>query len=76
MELQTKEVHRAVWVPRELVPRILDKHVLHSEELMDGMLVQEDGTQIDAQIGKQTFTVLCQFGFFSGQKLQRVAQSV
>lgn len=50
MELQTKEVHRAVWVPRELVPRILDTHIMHSEEMLDGMLVQPDGTQISVDI--------------------------
>ena len=42
MELQTKEVHRAAWVSRELLPRILDTHVLHSELEIDGVLIEED----------------------------------
>jgi len=49
MELQTKEVHRAAWVSRELLPRILDTHVLHSELEIDGVLIDKD-EQHDAKI--------------------------
>jgi 8-oxo-dGTP pyrophosphatase MutT (NUDIX family) len=42
MELQTKEVHRAAWVSKDLLPRILDTHVLHSELEIDGVLIEDD----------------------------------
>ena len=41
MELQTKEVHRAAWVPKDLLPRILDAHVLHDLEI-DGVLIKNN----------------------------------
>jgi 8-oxo-dGTP pyrophosphatase MutT (NUDIX family) len=41
MELQTKEVHRAAWVSKEHLPRILDTHVLHSDLEIDGVLIDE-----------------------------------
>ena len=51
MELQTKEVHRAVWVPREYVSRILDTHVSYDDLVLDGMLKEtEDGPQIDVEV--------------------------
>jgi len=45
MELQTKEVHRAAWVSKELLPRILDTHVLHSGIEIDGVLIEDDAQQ-------------------------------
>ena len=48
MELQTKEVHRAAWVPKDLLPRILDAHVLHDLEI-DGVLM-ENNEQHDTKI--------------------------
>mmetsp|Transcript_46466 Transcript_46466/g.109979 ORF Transcript_46466/g.109979 Transcript_46466/m.109979 type:complete len:673 (-) Transcript_46466:132-2150(-) len=47
-KLQTKEVVRATWVPRDLVPRILDTHVWHEDEI-DGIHVV-DGKQMPAKI--------------------------
>ncbi len=36
-------MHRAVWVPREQVPRLLDTHVLHDGVVLDGVeVVGED----------------------------------
>jgi hypothetical protein len=45
MELQTKEVHRAAWLSKELLPRILDTHVLHSDIEIDGVLIEDDAQQ-------------------------------
>eukprot|EP00286_Rhodomonas_abbreviata_P004872 CAMPEP_0181317686 /NCGR_PEP_ID=MMETSP1101-20121128/16604_1 /TAXON_ID=46948 /ORGANISM="Rhodomonas abbreviata, Strain Caron Lab Isolate" /LENGTH=616 /DNA_ID=CAMNT_0023425103 /DNA_START=119 /DNA_END=1969 /DNA_ORIENTATION=+ len=47
-KLQTKEVYRATWVPRELVPRILDTHVWHDSEI-EGIRVV-DGKQEHTKI--------------------------
>lgn len=49
MELQMKEVHRAAWVPRDLLPRILDSHVLHSDLEIDGVLIEND-EQLDTKV--------------------------
>jgi len=49
MELQTKEVHRAAWVSKEMLPRILDTHVLHSDTEIDGVLIEND-EQTDTRI--------------------------
>eukprot|EP00281_Chroomonas_sp_CCMP1168_P012195 CAMPEP_0206278970 /NCGR_PEP_ID=MMETSP0047_2-20121206/37752_1 /ASSEMBLY_ACC=CAM_ASM_000192 /TAXON_ID=195065 /ORGANISM="Chroomonas mesostigmatica_cf, Strain CCMP1168" /LENGTH=474 /DNA_ID=CAMNT_0053708847 /DNA_START=18 /DNA_END=1443 /DNA_ORIENTATION=- len=50
MQLQTKEVHRAVWVPREYVPRLLDTHVMHKDLPLHGILVEPDGSQVDVEV--------------------------
>jgi hypothetical protein len=44
-----KEVHRAAWVPRDLLPRILDSHVLHSDLEIDGVLIEND-EQLDTKV--------------------------
>ena len=49
MELQTKEVHRAAWVSKDMLPRILDTHVLHSDMEIDGVLIEND-QQTDTRI--------------------------
>ena len=49
MELQTKEVHRAAWVSKELLPRVLDTHLLHSDMELDGVLIEND-EQTDTRI--------------------------
>ena len=43
------QVHRAVWVPRELLPRILDTHVVHDDVAIDGIRVV-DGDQVPATV--------------------------
>lgn len=45
MELQTKEVHRAAWVSRDLLARVLDTHVLHSDLEIDGVLIKNEKQQ-------------------------------
>jgi len=47
-KLQTKEVVRAAWVPKELVPRILDTHVWHQDNIAGIEIV--NGKQIPATI--------------------------
>ena len=39
-----------MWVPRELVPRILDTHALHDDVEMEGIRVV-DGEQLSAKVG-------------------------
>jgi len=34
LRLQEHEVHRAAWVPRELLPRLLDTHTRHTSEMV------------------------------------------
>jgi len=46
--LQTKEVYRSAWVPKDLIPRIMDTHTMHDTEI-DGYIV-EDGRQVETKI--------------------------
>ncbi|EKX51143.1 hypothetical protein GUITHDRAFT_150998 [Guillardia theta CCMP2712] len=48
MYLQTKEVHRATWIPADLLPRMLDTHVLHENELEGCAVVgnEQESTKI------------------------------
>mmetsp|Transcript_2813 Transcript_2813/g.6729 ORF Transcript_2813/g.6729 Transcript_2813/m.6729 type:complete len:740 (-) Transcript_2813:106-2325(-) len=48
MFLQTKEVHRAAWIPADLLPRMLDTHVLHENELEGCAVVgnEQESTKI------------------------------
>ena len=43
--LQPHEVHRAAWVPRELLPRLLDTHTVHTEEMVPAFSPDEEGNR-------------------------------
>ena len=43
LRLQKDEVHRAAWVPRELLPRLLDTHTLHTENMVPAFSPDENG---------------------------------
>jgi len=43
LQLQAHEVHRAAWVPRELLPRLLDTHTLHTADVVPSFSPGDDG---------------------------------